>query len=434
MASGQESSTPTESLESNGQESSTLTEFLDTQRTLIQEASEALPHQFSHCSYLLGPFSLRQAVYLCLTCPEARGLCSACSVTCHTDHEQIELFPKRNFRCDCPTSAIAHPCGLHQKMEPENKSNRYGQNFKGTFCRCKRPYDGTKERETMIQCLACEDWFHESCCNLRERPPSRAPSPEPDEENDGASEASSSGLPPALISASDYDTFICAACVVSIPILKRIAGTPGAIMVIRGGPSDPWRLLHEAASTTFDVDLPVAESRVQSAKRSRSSSLHDVPEPKRSRTSSSAAEHSIPEFTSCCLAPPLNAIAQAALAHQTLSPGDLFLTDGFRERWCRCSSCLPMLEPYPFLLEEEETYEPPEDPDSGLSLEELGIRALARLPRDRAIDSIHAYNALRDDLKKYLMPFAQEGKVVNESDIQSFFDKLNENKKGDGLR
>ena len=57
-------------------------------------------------------------------------------------------------------------------------------------------------------------------------------------------------------------------------------------------------------------------------------------------------------------------------------------------------------------------YEPPEDPDSGksflshwikkliillegLSLEELGMRALNRLPRERAIDGIMAFNAMR---------------------------------------
>ena len=34
----------------------------------------------------------RQAVYLCITCPEARGLCSACSIACHTHHEQVELW------------------------------------------------------------------------------------------------------------------------------------------------------------------------------------------------------------------------------------------------------------------------------------------------------------------------------------------------------
>lgn len=31
----------------------------------------------------------------------------------------------------------------------------------------------------------------------------------------------------------------------------------------------------------------------------------------------------------------------------------------------------------------------------GLSLEELGIRALERLPRDKAINGIHAFNELR---------------------------------------
>lgn len=59
------------------------------------------------------------------------------------------------------------------------------------------------------------------------------------------------------------------------------------------------------------------------------------------------------------------------------------------------SKCRPSLESRPFLLEEEETYEPPDDPDSGLSLEELGMRALQHLPRDRAIDGIHAFNSMR---------------------------------------
>lgn len=65
----------------------------------------------------------------------------------------------------------------------------------------------------------------------------------------------------------------------------------------------------------------------------------------------------------------------------------------------------------PYLLEEEETYEPPEDPESStfsltyppsilsysidMSLEELGLRALQRLPRERAINGIHAFNEMR---------------------------------------
>ena len=65
-------------------------------------------------------------------------------------------FPKRNFRCDCATEAIAHPCSLNPKIELENTSNRYTQNFQATFCRCGRPYDAKTEKETMIQCLSCE--------------------------------------------------------------------------------------------------------------------------------------------------------------------------------------------------------------------------------------------------------------------------------------
>lgn len=135
-------------------EAQTLIALAEHHCALVEEAAEALPHQFSQCTYSLGP--TRQAVYLCLTCAEPRGICSACSIACHTDHDQLELFPKRNFRCDCPTRALAHACVLHTTLEDLNAGNAYGQNFRGVFCRCGRPYDARRERETMIQCLACE--------------------------------------------------------------------------------------------------------------------------------------------------------------------------------------------------------------------------------------------------------------------------------------
>lgn len=57
--------------------------------------------------------------------------------------------------------------------------------------------------------------------------------------------------------------------------------------------------------------------------------------------------------------------------------------------------CSEALDAHPYLVTEESTYEPPADPDSGLSLEELGLRALERIPRDRAIDGIQAFMDLR---------------------------------------
>ncbi|PBK71494.1 hypothetical protein ARMSODRAFT_934247 [Armillaria solidipes] len=406
--------------------SSTLTDYIETQDSLLREAAEALPHQFNRCTYPLG--SIRQPVYLCLTCALPRGICAACSIACHTDHEQVELFPKRDFRCDCPTSALQHPCTLHTIPEEENTTNHYGQNFKGVFCRCGRPYDPNTERETMIQCLACEDWFHESCCNLRERPDTEVPlsinetepqadsRPRNDDIDDGASDASSSDLPPPLIRASDYDSFVCASCVRKIPTLIRYAGTNGCLVVIRDDVSAPWKVIKPTEDETAEVDVSIGSKRTLSPSA-------EEPEAKRTRTEASNSK-------SPCLAPPINPVAQRILiaSDPGLGTGDVFLTEDFRGRWCRCASCLPSLEANKFLLQEEETYEPPDDPDSGLSLEELGIRALSRLPRERAIDGIHAFNAMRDDLVQYLRPFAQEGKVVGEVDVRAFFNRLQEEK------
>jgi E3 ubiquitin-protein ligase UBR7 len=76
-----------------------------------------------------------------------------------------------------------------------------------------------------------------------------------------------------------------------------------------------------------------------------------------------------------------------------------------------------------------------------LSLEELGLRALQRLPRERTINSIHAFNEMRsvtpaipvflanycsittsDQLMSHLRPFAEQDKEVTEADIKAFFE------------
>jgi len=126
-----------------------------------------------------------------------------------------------------------------------------------------------------------------------------------------------------------------------------------------------------------------------------------------------------------CQAPAPNSLAQGIFAQdgtRTLGEGDIFLSGDWRERWCLCDLCLPRLQEHPYLLKEDETFEPPEDPDSGLSLEELGLRALERIPRDRALDGIRAFNSMRDELKTFLRPFAQEGREVAEVDVRRFFE------------
>ena len=78
------------------------------------------------------------------------------------DHEQLELFPKRGFRCDCQTTLVPVKCTLATPPVPlnlkesPNTDNEYGQNFYERFCRCGRDYNPETETETMVQCVACE--------------------------------------------------------------------------------------------------------------------------------------------------------------------------------------------------------------------------------------------------------------------------------------
>lgn len=298
----------------------------------------------------------------------------------------------------------------------------------------------------MICRIPLQDWLHESCLNLRERPPSREPTPVgtlPDvpssaesaptqDDDDIQSEASSSGLPPPLITDSDYETLICGSCVSSIPILKRWAGTKGIMMVVRDNPEAVWRILDGSPDDrgTADEDILIDGEKQHLLGTKRPLSDTTAAEPsnsKKPRLSPGSSSSASPT----CLEPPSNSIAQDIFddrrdSSQSIGYGDIFLTDNWRTRWCRCESCLPALRAHPYLLEEENTYEPPEDPDSQLSLEELGLRALERLPRDRALDGIRAFNDMRDDLVRFLRPFAQEGKVVAEEDIRTFFESKTE--------
>lgn len=95
-----------------------------------------------------------------------KGVCYACSISCHADHELVELWPRREFTCDCttiPASAgssktICTLNGRHRAVDPPNDGNRYMRNFRGEFCRCPSGlrYDPLNETEGMICCLACE--------------------------------------------------------------------------------------------------------------------------------------------------------------------------------------------------------------------------------------------------------------------------------------
>lgn len=105
----------------------TVQEFLEHQQNLQQEAKQAFPFRFDECSYSQGKnyFNFKDSIgytnqraYVCKTCitTEPTLICYSCSIACHGDHEIVELWFKRNVRCDCCTPAIKgkkHPNKFH---------------------------------------------------------------------------------------------------------------------------------------------------------------------------------------------------------------------------------------------------------------------------------------------------------------------------------
>lgn len=109
-------------VEENEEEMVTLVDVLKHNEHMTKTADAVLGDASdTYCSYPMG--YMRQAVYACMTCtpdalekPETRaGVCLACTYNCHQDHELVELYTKRAFRCDCgnekfPKSAFSLFC------------------------------------------------------------------------------------------------------------------------------------------------------------------------------------------------------------------------------------------------------------------------------------------------------------------------------------
>ncbi|XP_063822830.1 putative E3 ubiquitin-protein ligase UBR7 [Ostrinia nubilalis] len=157
--------------ECDGEKVVTMMDVLQEQQEFEEDANAVLgASDEKNCTFLKG-YIKRQALYACLTCcsdaktdPTKRaGVCLACSLNCHENHELIELYTKRNFRCDCGNPKFnGHPCQYTTNKLDLNEDNCYNQNFSGLYCTCHRPYPDPEAafEDEMIQCIICEDWLH----------------------------------------------------------------------------------------------------------------------------------------------------------------------------------------------------------------------------------------------------------------------------------
>ncbi|XP_013187334.2 putative E3 ubiquitin-protein ligase UBR7 [Amyelois transitella] len=162
-----------EMAESDGDKVVTMMDVLQEQEEFEEDANAVLgASDEKNCTYPKG-YIKRQALYACLTCcPDAKtdptkraGVCLACSLSCHENHELVELYTKRNFCCDCGNSKFnSHPCQFTPNKPELNENNSYNQNFSGIYCICHRPYPDPEAsfEDEMIQCIVCEDWLHAS--------------------------------------------------------------------------------------------------------------------------------------------------------------------------------------------------------------------------------------------------------------------------------
>ena len=146
---------------------------LDTQQALIQ--SQLAESKESRCTFSDG--YITQVIYSCKTCSEIVNkpvaICFGCSLNCHLDHDVVEIYVKRDIRCDCGTLNLQN-VGLNCMLDPTNKTiindkNQYNHNYQGLYCICKQPYNPHKD--IMYQCISCEDWFHLKCLILDENDP-----------------------------------------------------------------------------------------------------------------------------------------------------------------------------------------------------------------------------------------------------------------------
>lgn len=392
----------------------TMLDVLEEEKELEEEYAAVLgASDDKACTYTQGAVK-RQALYSCLTCcPESRndleksaGICLACSYQCHENHELVELYTKRNFRCDCPTERTGtNRCCLNtgvKQPEPSNTDNLYNQNFQGRYCACHRPYPDPERtaEEVMLQCVMCEDWFH---LQHLDAPPNAA----------------------KLVDACSE--MICGTCMQQHLIIHSYTGfalkaNDNLDETLDGGENESG-VCDDNDDNKLKSDLDKSISDIMNMSEAGGSAIdEEKPLAKRPKLSDEDVETSKQEK---CRRP----------SEKTdYEKGATFWGSDWRAALCRCSACMEIYrnEKVEYLLDAEDSAKSYEE--RGLkkhgteSSYEQGIRALASIDRVQQIDVITEYNRMKDKLKEYLQTFAANKKVVTEEDINRFFTEIRNEK------
>jgi len=406
--------------EDDGTEPEPTLTMVDYFEETIQQEIKAIavlgPTEGDHCSYDQG-YLKRQGLYSCRTCqtdPEnLAGVCVPCSYACHDGHDLVELYTKRDFRCDCGNSKFPqnNPCKLRPNKDSINEKNKYGHNFLGLYCTCRRPWPDPNDydpKDSMFQCTICEDWFHPRHLD--------APCPPP----------------------GSFQEVICQMCTEKLPFLKYYSG-----------------LSVTAVSAEKEADESTTPER--GVKRARASDVEVTDEPKANGSENATLDTSMEEDKSKVSEPSTedksDALSEPSTSKDQPGPstssgatclldgqvpierkgGATFWTDNYRDFLCTCSKCKAMYERLgvPFMTQKEDTltfYE-----EKAIRTKETeyerGMKALSTLPRTSQVECLQNFEELKSELTEYLSPFAASNKVVKKEDIMNFFSQLQARKR-----
>jgi len=347
----------------------TMLDVLKDEEELEEDANAVLgAADDQNCTYTDG-YLPRQPLYACTTCTQPNnpdfkpaGICLACSYQCHEGCQLVELYTKRQFRCDCPTERFSsdHKCKFKAKREAVNSENRYNQNFSGLYCTCSRPYPDPEDDtvDEMIQCVICEDWYHGRHLGL------------PD-----------GGVPQD----TEYGEMICINCVTKYPILMKYKNT-----II---PENSTEEQKDRNKCKFELSKDETENCDNDGEHAD--------------TSDNSAEKDEEKSNTKC--------ESLFLAEGWRS---------VQCRCEKCVEYYKKNN-ISFLYDEKDTvhfYESKGKKRAGQF--EQGMEALSQMERVQQVEAISMYNNMKCGLMDYLKNFARQGKVVTEEDIRKFFSDM----------
>lgn len=364
-----------------------------TLKEMIEEQEKAIAlmgsTSSSVCTFPQG-YLKRQPVFTCLTCTPAdgeikAGICLACSLNCHDKHDILELYTKRDFRCDCGTLPQVF-CNIDQNdKDVRNPLNTYNQNFSGSYCVCHRPYPDDApdaNQSEMVQCSCCEDWYHTD--HLLHEKDREAP--------------------------VDFDELICHVCIAKHPFLAVYAmPLPETVRMVTKDEAKPIDV--ELVTTVEAVEQPQGkEEQKPGMSEHPKPLLEDEPASKRQRVHQSGCIHDTSPFTD----------EPISTCYYNLS---------YREKLCKCSDCVTLFEEHKitFLRSTADslvTYEN-ENLAEAKTEEESFASSLESLPHAQKCEVARCIGDIKSAITS-LFEGKAEGGILTRDDVMAAFAGLKE--------